>query len=128
MAGVLERSAEQLHELSVHLADVNRSQAADELARLERLYLDVARKLRKVSAPSRPQCDDFGAKSRFAFCRNKIGALACGLASLAARVIHRKANVSARSGYGSLGSLVLFDQAAETAAAIFALPVVLAVC
>ena len=122
MAGVLERSAEQLRELSVHLAGVNRPQAADELARLERLYLDVARKLRKVSTPSRLQCDTFGGNSRFASCRNKIGALVCGLASLANRVIHRKGNVSARSGYRSLGSLVLFDQAAETAAAFLRFP------
>ena len=53
MASVLERSAEQLHELSVHLAGVNRLQAADELARLERLYLRVARKLVKASTPAR---------------------------------------------------------------------------
>ena len=34
MAIVFELSAEQLHELSVHLAGVNRCQAADELALL----------------------------------------------------------------------------------------------
>ena len=53
MASVLERSAEQLHELSLHLAGVNRLQAADELARLERLYIRVARKLVKASTPAR---------------------------------------------------------------------------
>ena len=90
MAGVLERSAEQLHELSVHLAGVHRSQAADELVRLERLYLNVAPQAPEGFSLSRPQCAAFGAKSRFGFWRYKIGALAFGRASLAARLVAAK--------------------------------------
>jgi len=105
---MLERSAEQLHDLRVHLAGVNRPQAAEELARLERLYLDVVREIRNASMPSRVRCDGFRADSRFAVFRNNktLGPLACGLASFATRVIRRKTHVNPGSGGGSLSSLL----------------------